>query len=352
MKKKLLCIFMVMSLSLSMLGCGGDTEPANDSKVPSESVSGEKADDVNSNDSESDVDVQPEVEVKDDVKEESDEPSDTGLVDSDQPEVTEPEVTEPEVTEPEVTEPEVTEPEVVEPEQEEDPVEEPAEVPVFDDELSAYRVENLKYPFEGIYWVGEWRNYYYDGKDEIEYYSSGGMDKVGYVVEGNTFTTDYGETYEWWFEGDNLVFCPEGETNTYYYQYYTPITEEEAMEKYPSLSEEPEEVFLLEEVRVENLTYEFEGVYWLTEYDSVEYFDGTYTYSYDDTGNESKREYVATDLTYGYVGAGFSFRWTIFDGDLYVWLDGGEEGGDSGAMQMIYTPISKEKAMKLCSAIK
>ena len=333
MKRKILFTFMVMSLSLSMLGCGGNTEPADDSKVSSESVSGEKSDDVISNDSESDVDVQPEVEVK----EESDEPSDAGLVDSDQPEV----------TEPEVTEPEVTEPEVVEPEQEEDPV----EVPVFDDELSAFRVETLNYPFEGIYWVGKWRDYYFDGKDQIEYYSSGGMDKTGYVVEGNTFTTDYGETYEWWFEGDNLVICLEGETNTYYYQYYTPITEEEAMENYPDLSEEPEEVFLLEEVRVENLTYEFEGVYWLTEYDSVIYFDGT-IYSYYDAGNESKREYVATDLTYGYVGADFSFRWTIFDGDLYVWLDGGEEGGDSGAMQMIYTPISKEKAMELCPAIK
>lgn len=342
MKRKILVAFMVMSLSLSMIGCGGEAEPADDSKVSSESVSGEKSEDVISGESESDVDVQPEVEVEDDEKEDSD----AGSVDSEQPEVTEPEV-----TEPEVTEPEVTEPEVVEPEPEEDPFEEPAETPVFDDELNAYRVENLQYPFEGIYWVGKWRDYYFDGKNQIEYYTSGGKDETGYVVEGNTFTTDYGETYEWWIEEENLVMCLAGETNEYYHAYYTPITEEEAIEQYPDLSEEPEEVFLLEEVRVENLTYEFEGVYWLTEYGSVIYFDGTYMYSYDDAGNESKKEYAATDRTYEYVGADFSFRWYMYENNFYFWLDGGEMGGDSGALEMRYTPISKEKAMELCPAI-
>ena len=350
MKRKILVAFMVMSLSISMLGCGGEAEPADDSKVSSESVSGEKSEDVISGESESDVDVQPEVEVEDDVKEDSDESSDAGFVDSDQSEVIEPEE-----TEPEVVEPEDIESGVIEPEQEEDPVEEPTEVPVFDDALNAYRVENLKYPFEGIYWVGKWRNYYFDGEYQIEHLSYGGTDEMSYVVEGNTFTTDYGETYEWWIEGENLVMCLEGETNEYYYAYYTPLTEEEAIEKYPGLSEtteEPEEEISLDEVRVENLTYEFEGVYWLTEYGSVKYFDGTYAYSYDDAGNESKQEYVATDRTYEYVGAGYGFVWYMYEDDFCFWLDGGEMGGDSGAMEMTNTPISKEKAMELCPAIK
>ena len=324
MKKKIVFTFMVMSLSLSMIGCGGVAEPVNDSKVASESVSGEKSEDVISNNFESNIDVQPENEVKDD----SDEPSNDGQVNSGQSEQ-------------------------IESEPEEDSVEEPkpTEVPMVEPNLDAFRVETLNYPFEGIYWSGRWGTYYFDGKDQIDYYGSDGMDKMPYVAEGNSFTTDYGETYEWWFEGDNLALSPDGGN---YYECYTPLTEEQAIEKYPiigGITEEPEEELSLDELRVENLTYDFEGVYWLTEYGSVKYFDGTYAYSYDDAGNEDKQEYAATDRTYEYVGAGYGFVWYMYENDFCFWLDGGEMGGDSGAMEMTYTPISKEKAIELFPVI-
>lgn len=139
----------------------------------------------------------------------------------------------------------------------------------------------------------------------------------------------------------------------------TPTSEDTTIDEEPTVietpeTEEPETEANLEELRAEELNYDFEGVYWMDESGYVYYFDGTYQHSYytfdrdyDGAPDVSKDEYIATDRTYEYVGEGYGFRWYIYEDTFGFWLDGGEMGGDSGAMETTYTAISKEKAIEL-----
>jgi len=131
---------------------------------------------------------------------------------------------------------------------------------------------------------------------------------------------------------------------------------DEPIEETPEIEEEELPKGPLEDYRAETLNYEFEGIYWMTEYGAVVYYDGTNEYyyyddNYDGLAEESKREYTATENTYEYVGATYGFRWYIYEDTFGFWLDGGEMGGDAGAMETTYTAISKEKAIELYPVI-
>lgn len=122
-----------------------------------------------------------------------------------------------------------------------------------------------------------------------------------------------------------------------------------------AVEEEPTVEASFEDLRIEKLNYDFEGVLWLDESGAVHYFDGTYHHSYytfdndyDGLPDEGKVQYIATDRRFEHAGDDFGFRWWIEDENtLGYCLDGGEMGDGDGAVTEYYTAISTEKLTEL-----